>query len=984
MNANAVQLRFSREVRLGVVLYGGVSLAVYINGVAQEMFRAVRGHGLYGFLKLLTDSDCVVDVISGTSAGGLNGIYLGYALTAEGSRNFLRFSNLWREQGDIGKLLRKPARTPQKRHSLLDGEGYYQSKLAEAFADLDNNPPLDSPLVSPTKELDCFVTGTDVGGDVYTRFDDRGQPITVKEHRQVFQLKHREGRYSDFRSTPLHHQAMAKLARITSCFPAAFPPVPVRPGAAGEDPDVLLSRWGRLDRRGKSKQRVYLDGGVLDNKPFSHTLNAIFRRTAQRPVKRVLYYVEPVPEVFEQEPETQPPDIVGAAVEATLSLPRYESISGDLEAVLERNRRLEQIRRILDATANRPGAVAEMEASGVPDFQLRVYERARAMQLIARMLEGVLRDDGRNVLIQGDAVERARRLTENFFETWTDPLNSGLLLSQLKPFDLYYRLRALFHVTYDLIREPLLEWDGEGYVPTAVGEAMGKVNRLIALHEILLHHLEDLVDRLDVGWRDRNRTETQIWCIVQNAFHETLPPDAGLIQLLAAREPFLDTGQLSEFSAAIGRRVDRVVAKSKTPEGLRDLEREPSLVFTSLCDWIDGELVRPVLQSNEKARASWEEFPLHDVVRFPLQLTAGFQELDQIHVVRISPKDAQSGFSRRDPSVKLAGSQFSNFGGFFKKAWRSNDVLWGRLDGVCKLAEELMDREWFKGELLSRPGFPDILRARLDEFEAGFLRAFEKDADSLREARELMAWARELASEDEAVREAALARWDAMREQLIRAEQRAIIREGWPVVLQDAITEMLDWNRVASKKSKNDPAPVFDVQSMRFDSHVSAASAAAFAHFGLRQIMRDKSIDEVFDSYYRVGEERILTSLPPSILAETSSKAMLVLRDCLLDALGEERAAKVLASSLFRFGIDYPTRSMYTFARFGRYAPESMRVAAYGLMSAGLTALAATAAAGLDLKGWHMWMNWSLGFGLVTVLASIVIRRIALSRHAPA
>ena len=33
----------SREVRLGVVMYGGVSLAIYINGVAREFFDAVRG-----------------------------------------------------------------------------------------------------------------------------------------------------------------------------------------------------------------------------------------------------------------------------------------------------------------------------------------------------------------------------------------------------------------------------------------------------------------------------------------------------------------------------------------------------------------------------------------------------------------------------------------------------------------------------------------------------------------------------------------------------------------------------------------------------------------------------------------------------------------------------------------------------------------------------------------------------------------------------
>ena len=32
----------SNEVRFAVVMYGGVSLAIYINGVAQELFRLVR------------------------------------------------------------------------------------------------------------------------------------------------------------------------------------------------------------------------------------------------------------------------------------------------------------------------------------------------------------------------------------------------------------------------------------------------------------------------------------------------------------------------------------------------------------------------------------------------------------------------------------------------------------------------------------------------------------------------------------------------------------------------------------------------------------------------------------------------------------------------------------------------------------------------------------------------------------------------------
>src|SRR5262245_6215523 len=33
---------YSQEIRFAVVMYGGVSLAVYINGVAQELFNLVR------------------------------------------------------------------------------------------------------------------------------------------------------------------------------------------------------------------------------------------------------------------------------------------------------------------------------------------------------------------------------------------------------------------------------------------------------------------------------------------------------------------------------------------------------------------------------------------------------------------------------------------------------------------------------------------------------------------------------------------------------------------------------------------------------------------------------------------------------------------------------------------------------------------------------------------------------------------------------
>src|SRR5689334_7130239 len=93
----------SEEVRFGVVMYGGVSLAIYIGGVTQELLNLVRATapGSDGRVRYSDDelrsSDAVyrevarrrnpegvapdgaittrfvVDLVSGSSAGGING-----------------------------------------------------------------------------------------------------------------------------------------------------------------------------------------------------------------------------------------------------------------------------------------------------------------------------------------------------------------------------------------------------------------------------------------------------------------------------------------------------------------------------------------------------------------------------------------------------------------------------------------------------------------------------------------------------------------------------------------------------------------------------------------------------------------------------------------------------------------------------------------------------------------------------------------------
>src|SRR5262249_57504703 len=68
------------ELRIGVVMNGGVSLAVWIGGVTLEIGRVIARESAYGEIQALTGTTARVDVICGTSAGGVNGAFLAMAM----------------------------------------------------------------------------------------------------------------------------------------------------------------------------------------------------------------------------------------------------------------------------------------------------------------------------------------------------------------------------------------------------------------------------------------------------------------------------------------------------------------------------------------------------------------------------------------------------------------------------------------------------------------------------------------------------------------------------------------------------------------------------------------------------------------------------------------------------------------------------------------------------------------------------------------
>lgn len=310
----------------------------------------------------------VVDVISGTSAGGINGALLAKALT--NGQDFSPLKKLWIQEGNIENLLNDEAsyqgleyaKDGSPTRSLLNSDRMYV-KLLDAFQNMATvMQPIgdESQLVD---EIDLYMTTTDIRGAVVPLrlFDEVAYE---KRFKQVyhFQYAAADGRASCNDFTERNAPFLAFAARCTSSFPFAIEPMTVvdaqrlckaKPGGGAIDFDAWKPFFTGLSSDDMSKDRwrsrAFGDGGYLDNKPFSYVVDALSWRLGELPMERKLIYVEPAPTHPETERQVyaDKPDAIENAFAALNTIPRYETIREDLEAVLARNRRIERVERIV-------------------------------------------------------------------------------------------------------------------------------------------------------------------------------------------------------------------------------------------------------------------------------------------------------------------------------------------------------------------------------------------------------------------------------------------------------------------------------------------------------------------------------------------------------------------------------------------------------------------------------------------------------------
>jgi patatin-related protein len=799
-----------KELRIALVCFGGVSLAVYMHGITKEVLKLVRASGALhairdrderakaSFFDKVNASDpeydtdavyfdllrdigsskvelrVIVDIVAGASAGGINGTMLARALSHDLPMGALR--DLWLEHADVTDLLAPEARarvtskvllTPvvwflgatglwkavkdpevRRKVSLFVRSRWFKPPLSGArMAELMYNAatamgrPKHSlaSLMPSGQRLDLFVTVTDHYG--YQQPVQIHDPpiIHEREHRHMLRFRYQRRANGevisdfDFENAP----ALAFAARATSSFPGAFPPTQI------SEMDELVARRGATwPHRGEFIARnfeaytrmnvdpttaCFLDGSVLNNRPFRAAISAIRGRPAYRQVDRRLVYIDPDPAPPDAPIHHEIPGFFTTLKSALSDLPSAEPVTDELTWVNNYNDRINRVRAIIEDARPHISQLVSNIATGSFDKPINseeirawrenvnnevaanagfAYEgyvrlkmasvRAFVSSLIASLrgvpLQSPFGHGIAEIINAWSVASDTRYGSEKHHAVHLETAKAGEGIPRwvkfLLAFDVDYRKRRL-HFMIEGQNRLYQEFDKVHFA----GFDRAVVDRLKRnFYECLdvLNHREDITT-FDVATRDL------VGSLFANA---PAPRDAEDLEGYARRFVERHRDQIDLL-------VERLSAKIDLDSCTNDVDM--LLAATDPREW-HPEARREVL-------VHYLGFPFWDVLTFPLMTWREVGEFNRILVDRISPRDANTliDFSG---TGSLKGVGFSHFASFFSRAYRENDYLLGRLHAMDRLIDIVCDSAGLETEdeqekilALKKRGFTKILDA---------------------------------------------------------------------------------------------------------------------------------------------------------------------------------------------------------------------------------------------------------------------------------
>ncbi|MBA3288258.1 MAG: patatin-like protein [Acidimicrobiia bacterium] len=673
-----------RELRFALAMNGGVSLAVWIGGVCDELLRlcvageamaadgrldgpADKGWSVYEQLCWAARAQPKVDVLTGASAGGMNGVFLALALVY-GAPDLTGLRALWIDAGDFGELLRNPL--DPHAPSLLRGDEYFLVKLQEAIGHLATGPPRRA-AVAP---IDLTLTATAMTGVDTVHSNTYGDPIHEREHAMRLRFVHRVGDrsptdpsidrvdpdvadVSDFvpvaalegeddrhaRTRMIHR--LARACRSTASFPGAFEPSRVSvAGPAGpttSDPlDTLLPRQASF------RGTMYLiDGGTLVNLPVDEAIDAVFEQPADAAVRRVFAMIVPDPGDPPGTATSTPPvpTLSQVIVSAASTLPRNQTVGRFLKKLDDRNDRVRTAQATRWALLDQPPATL----LAISRRLFAAYRRSRG--------------DSSTVVL-GRHLDKAIELAA--------PTMSAAV-------------RERWHAAITSVPVPWLPVtfagtdaaDLMGWGRTTVRRSAGRVLHLVRQLEPDVNPATAATEAERNGWR----------ATATNAIHA------------------MSSVALVDKDSNLFRTAD-LVGPVTGPEIAAELARltatwraERANVATALAAL--GAIVEE-MRGKGLGRRAVDDGPdgggLHLLLTLEVIETtfAGFggiveQQVERLRIdsIAASPLD---DLQRETADGKVTGVQLGHFGAFLKASWRANDWMWGRLDGSFDLIDVVM------------------------------------------------------------------------------------------------------------------------------------------------------------------------------------------------------------------------------------------------------------------------------------------------------
>lgn len=686
------------ELRFAVTMNGGVSLAVYIGGVTHELNQLTRATSGYDTLLTLLGYEPRIDVITGTSAGGINGAALALAEANKKNGGLSGLKHLWIDRAGMESLLRQPFQSNPP--SLLKGDDYFLPELREAFRGLTR------PFESSGRMVDLTITTTLLTPVSHRAVDVLGTELVQPKHAGLFHFSTARPAskgelklgsavagqsFDDFGET-IHQtaDALALAARATAAFPTAFEPafIPVD-CAAIESLDVpdmgKYADWAT----GEDRSRYVVDGGVLANTPTRPALQAIQRMPVEdKPVRRVLVLVHP------------------QAVDA--------ATVGDL-----------------GENADRPPTLVKGLA-GVLGATSAVGSRSYVEEIETHHHIAGRRRDGRKELLKA-------------FTTWSE-LEEFCGTAESPGWRLFYSLRKT-DIAHFLTKQIRGKADKQSFgqlfeladaavkaaLPTTPRDSVGEMSQGPFVPDTPPSELNvslagwawgfDLATGviafatdLAIGYLngpDRPERGTTAFDGARAAYKTIANAGAELAKIVGEEER-LAMAALPDVGADIGYFALRLEELDRRMRGEQDGDGPVELPgpkvkrcteaavgavlllidLVSLGDNMACGLRSPIFAEATDATDLLVRMLTVEVASFLITESSPDPTLPtvQIELVQLSAQVKQHFAEGLSGDEKLAGMALGRFGGFLKRSWRANDWIWGRLDAIKVLMLVMLNR----------------------------------------------------------------------------------------------------------------------------------------------------------------------------------------------------------------------------------------------------------------------------------------------------